>query len=120
MYTKTDNVPELRDAGLHLFLKHIIRPPIQDHLVTAILKQIQFERDGYSINRSPVKGCVEILLTLEVDDSGMTVYTRDLEPAFLRESEAFYKAEGAKLLEYCDAPEFLRKVGCEQPFSADH
>ena len=110
MYTKTDNVPEIWDAGLNLFLKHIIRPPIQDHLVKAILKQIQFERDGYGINRSPVKGCVDVFLNLDVDDAGVTVYKRDLESAVLRESEVFYKAEGERLLEFCDAPEFLRRV----------
>jgi cullin 3 len=112
VYTKTNHVPEIRDAGLHLFLKRIIRPPIQDHLIKAILNQIQFERDGYGINRSPVKGCVDVFLELEVDDgTGVTVYKRDLEPAVLRESEAFYRAEGQKLLEFCDAPEFLRRVG---------
>ncbi|RDB26053.1 Cullin-3 [Hypsizygus marmoreus] len=110
VHTKTDKVPEIWDAGLHLFLKHIIRPPIQQHIVSAVLNQIQFERDGYSINRFPVKGCVDVLLSLDIDDAGVTVYKRDLEPAFLRESEAFYKAEGVKLLESCDAPEFLRRV----------
>jgi cullin 3 len=111
VYTKTDNVPEIWDAGLQLFLKHIIRPPIQDHLIKAILKQIQFDREGYGTNRSPVKGCVDVFLNLDVDDSGVTVYKRDLEPAVLRESEAFYNAEGERLLVSCDAPEFLRKVG---------
>jgi len=109
VHTKTEKVPEICEAGLHLFLKHIIRPPIQQHIVTAILNQVRFERDGYSINRSPVKGCVDVLLSLEVEGS-LTVYKRDLEPAFLRESEGFYKVEGVKLLESCDAPEFLRRV----------
>ncbi|KAG5644385.1 hypothetical protein DXG03_008613 [Asterophora parasitica] len=110
VHTKSEKVPEICDAGLHLFLKHIIRPPIQQHIVTAILNQVRFERDGYSINRSPVKECVDVLSSLEVDDSSITVYKRDLEPAFLRESEAFYKAEGLKLVETCDAPEFLQRV----------
>lgn len=110
VYTSSARVPEIWDAGRQLFLKHIIRPPIQDHLVKAILKQIQFERDGFGINRSPVKGCVDIFLNLEIDDTGVTIYKRDLEPAVLRESEAFYKVEGETLLETCNAPEFLRKV----------
>ncbi|KAJ7773239.1 Cullin-domain-containing protein [Mycena metata] len=94
---------------LNLFLKHIIRPPIKDHLVTAILTQIQFERDGYVVNRSAIKGCVDVFLTLE-DANGITVYKRDLEPALLKESQTFYEAEGSKLLQSCDAPEFLRRV----------
>ncbi|KAG5638768.1 pre-tRNA nuclear export protein [Sphagnurus paluster] len=110
VHTKSEKVPEICEAGLNLFLKHIIRPPIQQHIVSAILNQVQFERDGYSINRSPVKGCVNVLQSLEIDGGSITVYKRDFEPAFLRESEAFYKAEGVKLLESCDAPEFLRRV----------
>lgn len=55
-------------------------------------------------------GCVDILLRLEVDDGSMTVYKRDIEPAFLKESEVFYRLEGEKLLCTCDAPEFLRRV----------
>ncbi|KAG6820945.1 hypothetical protein H0H93_009181 [Arthromyces matolae] len=110
VYTKTEKVPEITEAGYRLFLKHIIRPPIQQHICAAILSQVRFERDGSSINRSPVKGCVEILLRLELDDGAMTVYHRDFEPFFLKESETFFKAEGIKLLETCDAPEFLRRV----------
>ncbi|KAJ7104186.1 Cullin-domain-containing protein [Mycena belliarum] len=109
VYAKSADVPEIWDVGLNLFLKHIIRPPIKDHLVTAILNQIHFERDGYVVNRSAIKGCVDVFLTLE-DANGLTVYKRDLEPALLRESQTFYESEGLKLLRTCDAPEFLRLV----------
>jgi cullin 3 len=51
-----------------------------------------------------------VLLLLRVDGDGPSVYKRDLEPAILRDSEAFYKGEGNKLLETCDAPEYLRRV----------
>lgn len=110
VYSKTAHVPEIWDAGLNLFLQLIIRPPIQDHIILAILNQIQTERDGYAINRSAVKGCVDVLLHLYDESIGISVYKRDLEPAFLRESEAFYKKEGEYLLETCDAPEYLRRV----------
>ncbi|KAJ7637736.1 Cullin [Mycena polygramma] len=109
VYAKAADVPEIWQAGLNLFLKHIIRPPIKEHLVTAILNQIQFERDGYVVNRSAIKGCVDVFLTLE-DANCLTVYKRDLEPALLRESQTFYEAEGLKLLQSCDAPEYLRRV----------
>ncbi|KAJ7284963.1 Cullin-domain-containing protein [Mycena rebaudengoi] len=116
VYAKPNDVPEIWDAGLNLFLKHIIRPPIKDHLVTAILNQIQFERDGYVVNRSAIKGCVDVFLALQ-DSTGLTVYKRDLEPSLLRESETFYAAEGLKLLQSCDAPEYLRRV--ESRFEAE-
>ncbi|EMD34073.1 hypothetical protein CERSUDRAFT_117587 [Gelatoporia subvermispora B] len=110
VHTKTANVPQIWDAGLNLFVKHIIRPPIEDHVISATLTQIQTERDGYVINRSAVKGCVDVLLQLHDPHDDTAIYKRDLEPAVLRESEAFYKVEGERLLETCDAPEFLRRV----------
>lgn len=57
-----------------------------------------------------VKECVDVLLQLSVDHDAKTVYKRDLEPAVLTASEAFYSAEGKQLLETCDAPEYLRRV----------
>ena len=96
--------------GLTLFYKHIIKDPIKDHLLTAILNQVGHERNGYGINRSAVKGCVEVLLHLKSED--VSVYKRDLEPRLLQESEVFYEKEGQDLVNSCDAPEFLRRVCC--------
>lgn len=110
MYTKSNDVPEIWDAGLDIFLKCIIRPPIQDHVVSAVLTLIQIERDGYVISRSAVKECVDVLLQLVVDLDGKTVYKRDLEPAILSASEVFYKAEAQRLVTACDASEYLRRV----------
>jgi hypothetical protein len=82
-----------------------------EHLVSAILKLIQIERNGYSINQSSVKGCVQVFLRLTVDQrEDLSVYKRDLEPAVLRESAEYYKAEGERLLGSCDAPDYLRSV----------
>jgi cullin 3 len=39
-----------------------------------------------------------------------TVYKKDFEEQFLKESEAFYEAEGYRLLDECDAPAYLRQV----------
>lgn len=101
--------------GLTLFYKHIIKSPIKDHIVTAILNQVRHERNGYGINRSAVKGCVEVFLRLNFDDA--TVYKHDLEPRLLQESEAFYKKEGQELVNSCDAPEFLRRVCCHMTYN---
>lgn len=62
------------------------------------------------INRSAVKECVDVLMQLRVDGDGSSVYKCYLEPAILRESESFYKGEGDRLLESCDAPEYLLRV----------
>ena len=96
--------------GLDLFLEHIIKPPIKDHIIDAILSQVQHERDGQVIHRSTVKGCTDVFLTLERDKAGATVYKCDFEPTFLKKSEIFYSKEGKELVALLDTPEFLRVV----------
>lgn len=116
MWTKDARLPEIVEKGRELFLKHIIRPPIQGHVQSAVLSLLRIERDGYVINRSSVTGCVDVLLQLN-DGSDLTVYKRHLEPVVLRESTAYYAAEGQRLLETCDAPEYLRRVHITFPCS---
>ncbi|KAJ3518485.1 hypothetical protein NMY22_g13651 [Coprinellus aureogranulatus] len=108
IYPEKANVPTTWGKGLELFLRHIIKTPIKEHLVAAILEMIYCEREGHAINRSAVKGCVDVFLGLETDHG--TVYKRDLEQQFLQDSEKYYKKEAAKLLSTCECPEYLRRV----------
>ncbi|KAH9945167.1 Cullin-domain-containing protein, partial [Epithele typhae] len=112
VYTKNAEVPETWEAGLNAFIKHIIKNPIEDHVISAILTLIQIERDGYTVDRSSVKGCVDVFIQLSVQAhrETLSIYKRDIEPAILIESEAFYSKEGKRLLETSDAPEYLRRV----------
>lgn len=82
---------------------------MQEQVVNAILGQIQVERDGYTINQTAIKECVEIYLQLE-DQSARQVYSTDIEPIFLAETRKFYVAEAEKLLETCNAAEYLKRV----------
>ncbi|EIM90785.1 Cullin-domain-containing protein [Stereum hirsutum FP-91666 SS1] len=110
VHTKAANVPEVIPAGQNLFLKHIIRPPIKDHIISAILGLLRIERDGYVINRSAATGCVDVLLQLSNKNDTLSVYKEDLEPVILKETEGYYRAEGDRLLETCDASECLRRI----------
>ena len=83
---------------------------MREHVISALLGQVQVERDGYSINRSAMKECVEVYTTLINPKNGIKVYYEDLEPSLLNESQRFYATEAQKLLEACDAPEYLRRV----------
>ncbi|KDQ14875.1 hypothetical protein BOTBODRAFT_158904 [Botryobasidium botryosum FD-172 SS1] len=112
-YTVTAKVLPIWDAGVQLFLQRIIRSPaynICSHIINCILTQIHIERDGYTITRSSMKGCVDILLQIVDIDNGLSVYKTDLEPRVLQESKAFFEAECERLLEVCDAPEYLRRA----------
>lgn len=111
MYAPTQRLPVIYDAGVLLFHKHIIEPPIEDHLVSAVLDEVRVERDGFAIDQSAVRGCVEVLCLLRVDQSSPSVYLEKLEPPMLEESRKFYETEGKRRLETCSAPEYLAQVG---------
>ena len=107
---KSANLLEVVELGRNLFVKHIIRPPIKGHVINAILSLLHLERDGYVINRSAITSCVDTLSKLSDSSDGQTVYKQYLEPEILSQSEAYYNAEAAKLLETCDTLEYLRRV----------
>ncbi|PCH42168.1 Cullin-domain-containing protein [Wolfiporia cocos MD-104 SS10] len=106
---KSAQVPKIWDAGVMLFTEHILRTDIRTPIISAILVQLQTEREGYVINRSAVRGCVDVLSQLD-DNEGDNVYKVSVEPEVLRESGVFYNAEGVRLLETCDASTFLARV----------
>ena len=111
MYAPAHNVPTIYDAGVLLFYKHIIEPPIEDHLVDAVLDEVRVERDGFAINQSAVRGCVEVLCLLRGDSRTPSVYHEKLEPPLLDESRKFYEAEGKQKLETSNTPEYITHVG---------
>ncbi|PFH52964.1 hypothetical protein AMATHDRAFT_1696 [Amanita thiersii Skay4041] len=117
VYTDSANVPGTWELGRILFREYIMRLRIRGHLITAILNQIRFERDGYVINRSAVKGSVDVFACLDNGDAKKSLYELYLEPDILSESESFYKAEGERLLQLCDAPAFLKRV--EERYDAE-
>ena len=107
---KSAKVLEVVELGRDLFVKHIIRPLIKDHVINAILSLMRIERTGYVINRSAIKNCVDLLLQFSDSSYGTTMYRRYLQPLILRQSYVYYSAEARRLLETCDALEYLRWV----------
>ncbi|KAG8716376.1 Cullin-3 [Ceratobasidium sp. 395] len=117
VYTDSARVPKIMDRGLELFLSEIIRStqaPIRIQLVSTILRLIRMERDGTTINRSAVKQCIDVLLTLRDTTvkvtAESTVYKMYLESELLAESEAYYKNRGKEMIEGTDLAEYLRLV----------
>lgn len=111
MHTKSAQVPTTNEMGLELFLSQIMKNPIKDHIVTAILNQIRHERDGNVINRSVVKECVDVFQSLQYENTPTaTIYKRDLEPPLLEASKVFYLKEGQELANSYNTPDFLRLV----------
>ena len=111
MYAPAQRLPVIYDAGVLLFYKHIIVSPIEGHLVDAVLDEVRVERDGFAIDQSAVRGCVDVLCLLQENSRSLTVYQEKLELPLLDESRRFYEAEGKEKLEFTSAPEYLTHVG---------
>ncbi|KAF2858820.1 Cullin-domain-containing protein [Piedraia hortae CBS 480.64] len=88
-------------------------PTILDILIRVVLDQIEMDRSGQPMDQYLVRSNILMLEALyESDDKkdDERLYTKHLEPAFLRETSAFYRAEGERLLQECDAGSYCRKV----------
>jgi len=110
MFVKPNDLLETWDLGLDLFIKNIIqRDRIQVVLITVILNQVRYEREGYPVDQAAIQSCVDVLLRLRID--GDTIYKRELEPALLEQTTTFYQEEGKTLVRSCDVSDFLMKVG---------
>jgi cullin 3 len=107
---RSANVLKVVELGRDLFVKHITRPLVKDHVINAILSLMHIERTGYVINRYAIKNCVDLLLQFSDSSYGTTMYRRYLQPLILRQSYVYYTAEARRLLETCDALEYLRRV----------
>ncbi|KDN52391.1 Cullin-domain-containing protein [Tilletiaria anomala UBC 951] len=105
--------------GLELFRDNVPwsqKYPIHRNLYGTLLTQIQIEREGSVINRSAVKSCIEMLVTLSYPHRNVpivqrrSVYKQEFEPAFLSTSVEFYRSEAERKLASGDAAEYLRHV----------
>ena len=106
---KSANVLEIVPRGRMLFLEQIIIPPTREHTVTAVVDLMRLERDGFPISRPAITGCTRVLLELRYQNA-TTVYKHDLEGVVLEQSAIYYREETNRLLESCDAAEYLRRV----------
>ncbi|KAK4517733.1 ATP synthase d subunit [Mucor velutinosus] len=107
------NLPSVDEMGLNLFRDKVIRSkqyPIQQHLISAMLTQIQLERNGDVIDRSAIQSAVSMLVELTDPDTKLTVYAVDFEATYLDTTTSYYQIESQKLVSSYDAPEFMRKV----------
>ncbi|KAI9249557.1 Cullin [Sporodiniella umbellata] len=107
------NLPGIYDMGLNLFRDKVIRSnqyPIQKHIISAMLTQVQFERQGDVIDRTAIKSAVAMLSELTDNDTGESVYVVDFEKRYLEKSASFYQVESQKLITSYDASEFMRRV----------
>ncbi|XP_077094217.1 cullin-4A [Siphateles boraxobius] len=97
-------LPSIWDTGLELFRTHIVSDSgVQSRTVEGILEQIERERGGETVDRSLLRSLLGML-------SDLQVYKDSFEQRFLTETTRLYAAEGQRLMQDRDVPEYLHHV----------
>uniref|UniRef100_A0A674BZF7 Cullin-4A n=1 Tax=Salmo trutta TaxID=8032 RepID=A0A674BZF7_SALTR len=97
-------LPSIWDTGLELFRNHIVSDgAVQKRTVDGILEQIERERNGETVDRSLLRSLLGML-------SDLQVYKESFEERFLMETNRLYAAEGQRLMQERDVPEYLHHV----------
>uniref|UniRef100_A0A3Q1EII9 Cullin 4A n=1 Tax=Acanthochromis polyacanthus TaxID=80966 RepID=A0A3Q1EII9_9TELE len=97
-------LPSIWDTGLELFRTHIVSDSaVQKRTVEGILEQIELERNGETVDRSLLRSLLGML-------SDLQVYKDSFEERFLTETNRLYAAEGQRLMQERDVPEYLHHV----------
>ncbi|XP_061482667.1 cullin-4A isoform X4 [Rhineura floridana] len=97
-------LPSIWDMGLELFRNHIINDKIvQTRTIDGILLLIERERNGETVDRSLLRSLLSML-------SDLQVYKESFEQRFLEETNCLYTAEGQRLMQEREVPEYLHHV----------
>ncbi|XP_051869270.1 cullin-4A-like isoform X1 [Pristis pectinata] len=97
-------LPSIWDIGLELFRTHIINDKtVQSKTIDGILLLIEKERNGEAVDRSLIRSLLSML-------SDLQVYQESFEQRFLEETNCLYAAEGQRLMQEREVPEYLHHV----------
>ncbi|XP_078265425.1 cullin-4A isoform X2 [Rhinoraja longicauda] len=106
-------LPSIWDIGLELFRTHIINDKtVQNKTIDGILLLIEKERNGEAVDRSLIRSLLSML-------SDLQVYQESFEQRFLEETNCLYAAEGQRLMQEREVPEYLHHVNKRLEEEAD-
>ncbi|NXV77950.1 CUL4A protein, partial [Atlantisia rogersi] len=98
-------LPSIWDMGLELFRNHVISDKqVQNKTIDGILLLIERERSGEAVDRSLLRSLLSMLSDLQ------QVYKESFEQRFLEETNCLYAAEGQRLMQEREVPEYLHHV----------
>uniref|UniRef100_A0A7N9CGV8 Cullin-4A n=1 Tax=Macaca fascicularis TaxID=9541 RepID=A0A7N9CGV8_MACFA len=101
---QNSTLPSIWDMGLELFRTHIISDKmVQSKTIDGILLLIEHERSGEAVDRSLLRSLLGML-------SDLQVYKDSFELKFLEETNCLYAAEGQRLMQEREVPEYLNHV----------
>ncbi|CAF1451196.1 unnamed protein product [Adineta steineri] len=97
-------VPSIWELNQDLFRRYIMQNSIiSNRCVTGLLKLIEQERRGETIDRSLMKNLIRMLIDLHL-------YKKDFEPSFLQSTEELYRNEGRQLIQTLELSQYLSHI----------
>lgn len=103
-YILQNHVSSIWDMGLELFGKYILlNALVQTRVVEGLLMLIEKERQGDQVDRSLLKSLLRMLTDLQI-------YRKAFEHKFLQATERLYAAEGQRLMQELEVPDYLTHV----------
>ncbi|XP_063703800.1 cullin-4A [Culicoides brevitarsis] len=97
-------VHSIWDMGLELFRDHIaMNTSVQSRTVEGILMLIEKERYGNTVDRILLKNLLKML-------SDLQIYKEAFELKFLIATKHLYQAEGQKMMQELEVPDYLQHV----------
>ncbi|XP_068447854.1 cullin-4B [Clinocottus analis] len=106
-------LPSIWDMGLELFRFYIISDlKVQSKTIDGILLLVERERNGEAIDRSLLRSLLSML-------SDLQIYQDSFEQRFLEETNRLYAAEGQRLMQEREVPEYLHHVNKRLEEEAD-
>ncbi|KAL5004108.1 hypothetical protein ScPMuIL_017564 [Solemya velum] len=101
---QNSSVMSIWDMGLDLFRSHIVgHILVQARTVDGLLQFIERERNGEAVDRQLLKSLLRML-------SDLQIYQDAFERKFLDATDSLYAAEGQRLMQERDVPEYLAHV----------
>nr|XP_022915121.1 cullin-4A [Onthophagus taurus] len=92
------------DMGLEIFRQYILQYTlVQTRIVEGLLMLIEKERQGDAVDRTLLKSLLRMLTDLQI-------YDKAFESKFLAATERLYAAEGQRLMQELEVPEYLAHV----------
>lgn len=87
----------------------------QTSLTSAVLKLIQAERNGATIDQGLVKKVLDSFISLDLDDSNLNktclhIYEKQFEVPFLDATQKFYKQDSESFLAAHSLSDYLKNV----------
>lgn len=102
---------EVKDLCLHLWNQEMISP-VKQQLVDMLMREIELDRKGQTVNQNVISGIVLSLAEVEEfkKENTLELYKEAFEHKFLKSTGEYYRAEAECLRSELNCSDYMKKV----------